>query len=39
MNIYNFVFKHFTTKQVPAVAQGVIEKGLSLGELFRVQLV
>jgi len=35
--IHNFVAKHFTTKQVPAVAQGVIEKGFSLGELFRVQ--
>jgi transposase-like protein len=37
--IHNFVSKHFTTKQIPAVAQGVIEKGFSLDELFKVQIV
>jgi len=37
--LHNFVRPHFTTKQVPAVAMGIIEKGFSLAELFRIQLV
>jgi len=36
--IHNFVRVHFTTKQVPAVALGVIESGLSIDELFQIQL-
>ena len=32
---HNFVQVHFTIKQVPAVA---LERGLSLAELFRIQL-
>lgn len=36
--IHNFVRVHFTTKQVPAVRLGVIERGLSVEELFSVKL-
>lgn len=36
--LHNFVRTHFTTKQVPAVALGILERGLSLAELFRIQL-
>jgi hypothetical protein len=32
--IHNFVRVHFTTRQVPAVALGIIEQGLSLAEIF-----
>ncbi len=35
--LHNFVHVHFTIKQVPAVALGVINKGLSWLELFRIQ--
>lgn len=35
---HNFVQVHFTTKQIPAVALGVLERGLSLAELFRIQI-
>jgi len=34
--LHNFVRPHFTTKQVPAVALGILEKGLSIFELFKV---
>lgn len=36
--IHNFVRVHFTTKQVPAVALGVIDKGLSINDLFQIQM-
>lgn len=36
--LHNFVRKHFTTKIVPAVAIGILSAGLSLAELFRIQL-
>jgi len=36
---HNFVRKHFTTKLVPAVALGIIEKGLSLMEIFMIRKV
>jgi hypothetical protein len=29
--VHNFIRKHFTIKQVPAVALGILEKGLSWG--------
>jgi hypothetical protein len=32
--VHNFVRVHFTTRQVPAVALGVLESGLSLNEVF-----
>jgi transposase-like protein len=35
--LHNFVRSHFTTKQVPAVALGILETGLSLGDIFRIQ--
>ncbi len=35
--LHNFVHPHFTLKQVPAVVLGVINKGLSWLELFRIQ--
>jgi len=34
--LHNFVRPHFTTKQVPAVALGILEQGLSIFELFKV---
>ena len=37
--IHNFVTVHFTTKQVPAVAMGIMDKGLSMNNLFKIQLV
>ncbi len=37
--LHNFVRVHFTTKQVPAVALGILEKGLSLAQLFRIQKI
>ena len=37
--LHNFVRTHFTTKQVPAVTIGILEKGLSLAELFKIQKV
>src|SRR5262249_2388067 len=35
--VHNFVRVHFTTRQVPAVALGVLEDGLSLNEIFLIQ--
>lgn len=35
--LHNFVRPHFTTKQVPAVALGILERGLSMFELFKVR--
>jgi hypothetical protein len=35
--VQNFVRVHFTTRQVPAVALGVLEHGFSLHELFLIQ--
>ena len=35
--LHNFVRPHFTTKQVPAVALGILEQGLSIFELFKVR--
>jgi hypothetical protein len=37
--VHNFVRVHFTTRQVPAVALGVLKSGLSLHELFFIQKV
>ena len=37
--VHNFVRVHFTTRQVPAVALGVLESGLSLHEIFLIQKV
>ena len=35
--VHNFVRAHFTTKKVPAVSLGVIEKGFTPIDLFRIQ--
>jgi hypothetical protein len=35
--VHNFVRVHFTTRQVPAVALGVLEERLSLQEIFLIQ--
>ena len=35
--VHNFVRIHFTTRQVPAVALGVLDYGLSLNEIFFIQ--
>ncbi len=35
--VHNFVRLHFTTKKVPALAMGVIDKELSLPEVFTIQ--
>jgi hypothetical protein len=35
--VHNFIRTHFTTKQVPAVALGVIENGLSWGQILMIQ--
>jgi len=37
--VHNFVRGHFTTRQVPAVALGVLEYGLSLNEIFLIQTI
>lgn len=36
--IRNFVVRHFTTKKVPAVAQGIIAKPMSIVELMTVRV-
>ncbi|MCP4991053.1 MAG: IS1 family transposase [Colwellia sp.] len=35
--VHNFVQVHFTIKKVPAVALGILTKGLSLSEIFMIQ--
>jgi len=35
--IHNFVRSHFTAREVPAVALGIIDKGLSLAQILMVQ--
>ena len=34
---HNFVRVHFTTRQVPAVALGILDHGFALHELFLIQ--
>ena len=34
---HNFILKHFTTHQVPAVAMGILEQGLTLENIFFIQ--
>lgn len=36
--IHNFIRKHFTTQQVPAVALGILKKGLSWEQILRIQI-
>lgn len=35
--VHNFIRVHFTTKQVPSVTLGIIDKGLSWEEMFMIQ--
>ncbi|AUB80271.1 IS1 family transposase [Candidatus Thiodictyon syntrophicum] len=35
--VHNFIRSHFTTKQVPAVALGILQQGLSWDEVLRVR--
>ncbi len=37
--LHNFVYVHLTTKQVPAVALGIVTEGLSIADLFRLHCV
>ena len=37
--MHNFLRVHFTTREVPAVALGVIERRLSVHEIFHIQMV
>lgn len=37
--LHNFIRPHFTTKQVPAVALGVVDHPLSRQEIFRIQYI
>jgi transposase-like protein len=37
--IHNFIRPHFTTRKVPAVALGIVEKGLSWEEVFMIQKI
>jgi hypothetical protein len=36
--VHNFIRVHFTTREVPAVALGVIERRLSAREIFHMQM-
>jgi transposase-like protein len=36
--VHNFIRKHFTTQQVPAVALGLLKEGLSWGQILRIQM-
>jgi hypothetical protein len=37
--LHNFIRPHFTTKQVPAVALGIVDHPLSWDEIFRIQYI
>ncbi|UXE61700.1 MAG: hypothetical protein KA717_01680 [Woronichinia naegeliana WA131] len=37
--VHNFVRSHFTTKKVPAVALGIIQKGLTWEDLLQIRLI
>jgi hypothetical protein len=36
--VHNFLRAHFTTREVPAVALGVLERRLSVREVFHIQM-
>lgn len=36
--VHNFVRPHFTTKEVPAVAMGIIKRGLKIEELLQLPI-
>jgi hypothetical protein len=35
--LHNFVRRHFTTRQIPAVALGILQDGLTLQAIFRIR--
>ncbi|HIP82247.1 MAG TPA: hypothetical protein EYH19_01500 [Desulfocapsa sulfexigens] len=37
--LHNFVRTHYTTKEVPAVALGVADEGMSFGNVLRIKMV
>ena len=37
--LHNFVRTHYTTKEVPAVALGVADKGMSFENVLRLRMV
>ncbi|UXE62945.1 MAG: hypothetical protein KA717_09745 [Woronichinia naegeliana WA131] len=37
--VHNFVRSHFTTREVPAVALGIIEKELTWEDLLQIRLI
>jgi len=37
--LHNFAWPHFTTRQVPAVALNILERGLSMFELFNIRYI
>ena len=37
--VHNFLRVHFTTREVPAVALGLLERRLSVQEIFQIQMV
>jgi len=37
--VHNFVLSHFTTKKVPAVALGIIQKGLTWEDLLQIRVI
>jgi len=37
--LHNFIRPHFTTRQVPAVALGILDHPLSWDEIFRIQYI
>ena len=37
--VHNFLRVHFTIREVPAVALGILERRLSVHEIFQIQMV
>ena len=37
--VHNFVRAHFTTREVPAVALSIVERGFTFEELMKIQMV
>ena len=36
--VHNFMRTHFTTREVPAVALGILERRMSVQEMFQIQM-
>jgi hypothetical protein len=37
--VHNFLRVHFTTREVPAVALGILERRMTVQEIFQIQMV